>query len=145
MPTSTAVATGIGELRLALAQLTRRLRAEHLFPIGHVTVLGRLEREGPLTTSKLAAAEHVRPQSMSQTVSELFEEGLVTRHPHPTDRRGILIKITADGREILARERARREGWLAAAVAQSLSPAEQRTLLAAVPLLSRLANLSDSR
>jgi DNA-binding MarR family transcriptional regulator len=145
MPTTTAIAAGVGELRLALAQLTRRLRAEHLFPIGHGIVLGRLEREGPLTTSDLAAAEHVRPQSMSQTVAELLDEGLVTRHPHPTDRRRVLIEITRDGRDILARERARRNGWLAAAVAENLTSAEQRTLLAAVPLLSRLADLGDSR
>jgi hypothetical protein len=35
--------------------------------------------------------------------------------------------------------RGRREDWLAAAIAAELSPEEQRTLLAAVPLLQRLS------
>ena len=55
------------ELRIVLGQLVRRLRAEHRFPISQATVLSRLDREGAATTSALAAAERVRPQSMAHT------------------------------------------------------------------------------
>ena len=133
------VALSASELRVVLGQLLRRLRAEHQFPISQGTVLARLEREGPATTSALAAAERVRPQSMAQTVAELGAAGLVARSPDPTDGRQILIELTERGRTTLAEERARREGWLASAIESVLTAEEQETLLQALPILRRLA------
>lgn len=136
---SDQVVKGASELRLVLGQLVRRLRAEYSFPVAQASVLSRLDREGPQTTSALAAAERVRPQSMAQTVAELETAGLIARSPDPRDRRRVHIELTARGRERVLEERGRREGWLAAAIAAELSPEEQRTLLAAVPLLQRLS------
>lgn len=136
---SDQVVKGASELRLVLGQLVRRLRAEYSFPVAQASVLSRLDREGPQTTSTLAAAERVRPQSMAQTVAELETAGLIARSPDPRDRRRVHIELTARGRERVLEERGRREGWLAAAIAAELSPEEQRTLLAAVPLLQRLS------
>jgi DNA-binding MarR family transcriptional regulator len=135
---STQVVKGASELRLVLGQLVRRLRAEYSFPVAQATVLSRLDREGAQTTSALAAAERVRPQSMAQTLAELESAGLIARRPDPGDRRRILIELTERGSERLHEERGRREDWLAAAIAEELDPEEQRTLLAAVPLLRRL-------
>jgi DNA-binding MarR family transcriptional regulator len=136
---STQVVHGASELRLVLGQLVRRLRAEYSFPVAQASVLSRLDREGAQTASALAAAEHVRPQSMAQTLSELETAGLIERRPDSGDGRRIQIELTEDGRERVLEGRGRREDWLAAAVAAELSPEEQRTLLAAVPLLQRLA------
>ena len=133
------VALSASELRVVLGQILRRLRAEHQFPISQGTVLARLEREGPATTSALAAAERVRPQSMAQTIAELGAAGLVARSPDPTDGRQILIEVTERGRTTLAEERARREGWLARAIESELTAEEQETLLRALPILRRLA------
>ena len=127
------------ELRIVLGQLVRRLRAEHRFPISQATVLSRLDREGAATTSALAAAERVRPQSMAHTIAELEADGLVDRTPDPVDRRQIQIALTERGREALADERARREGWLARAIATELTDDEQELLMQTVPLLRRLA------
>ena len=129
------------ELRVVIGRLVRRLRAEYSFPVSHVAVLSRLEREGPRTTSALALAERMRPQSMAQALAELSGDGLVERLPDPDDRRQTLIQLTAAGREALARERARREGWLAAAIESELNLNEQRALARAVPLLGRLADV----
>jgi len=136
---STQVVQGASELRLVLGQLVRRLRAEYSFPVAQASVLSRLDREGAQTTSALAAAEHVRPQSMAQTLAELETAGLIERRPDPGDRRRIQIGLTERGRERVREGRGRREDWLAAAIAAELSPEEQRALLAAVPLLHRLA------
>jgi DNA-binding MarR family transcriptional regulator len=136
---STQVVKGANELRLVLGQLVRRLRAEYSFPVAQASVLSRLDREGAQTTSALAAAEQVRPQSMAQTLSELETAGLIERRPDPVDGRRIQIELTKEGRERVLEGRGRREDWLAAAIATELSPEEQRTLLAAVPLLKRLA------
>jgi DNA-binding MarR family transcriptional regulator len=136
---STQVVQGAGELRLVLGQLVRRLRAEYSFPVAQASVLSRLDREGRQTTSALATAERVRPQSMAQTLTELETAGLIERRPDPGDGRRIQIELTEEGRERVLEGRGRREDWLAAAIAAELSPEEQRTLLAAVPLLHRLA------
>jgi DNA-binding MarR family transcriptional regulator len=122
-----------------LGQLVRRLRAEHRLPLSHGTLLARLEREGPATTSSLAAAERVRPQSMAQTIADAEADGLVSRSPDPVDRRQVLIAITDVGRAALVEDRARREGWLAEAIATELTPEEQDVIVRAVPLLRRLA------
>jgi DNA-binding MarR family transcriptional regulator len=65
----------------------------------------------------------------------------VNRIPDPTDRRQILVELTAPGRKFLAAERQRREGWLANAVADELTPAEQDLLVDAVALLRRITEL----
>jgi len=140
MPRPTAqVATAASELRLVLGQLIRRLRAEYSFPVAQASVLSRLDREGTQTTSGLAAAERVRPQSMAQTLAELETAGLIGRRPDPADGRRVLIELTTLGRERVLVARGQREDWLAAAITNELDPEEQRTLLAAVPLLRRLS------
>jgi DNA-binding MarR family transcriptional regulator len=133
------VTTSAAELRMVLGLLVRRLRAEHRLPVSHGTVLGRLERDGPATTSALAAAERVRPQSMAQTLSELEASGLIDRTPDPDDRRQVHIALTERGHARLAEERALREGWLANAIETELTPEEQKVLIRAVELLRRLA------
>ncbi len=127
------------ELRAVLGGLVRRLRAEHRFPLSHGAVLGHLDREGPLSVSDLAQAERVRPQSKAQAVGDLEAEGLVVRRPDPNDRRRSPVELTEAGRTALEADRRRREGWLAGAVAERLSPAEQAVLRDAVELLRRLA------
>jgi DNA-binding MarR family transcriptional regulator len=136
---SAQVATAASELRLVLGQLVRRLRAEYSFPVAQASVLSRLDLEGAQTTSGLAATERVRPQSMAQTLAELETAGLIGRRPDPGDGRRVLIELTTLGRERVLEARGRREDWLAAAIADELDPQEQRTLLAAVPLLRRLS------
>jgi DNA-binding MarR family transcriptional regulator len=128
------------ELRVVLGQLVRRLRAEHRFSLAHGAVLGRLDREGPLGTSDLAAAERVRPQSMAQTVSELEADALVTRRADPADGRRALLKLTDQGRQTLEADRRQRDGWLIQAISEGFSEQEQQALAQAVLLLTRLAD-----
>jgi DNA-binding MarR family transcriptional regulator len=129
------------ELRVVLGQLIRRLRAEHRFPISHGAVLGRLDRQGPLSTVELATAERVRPQSMGQTLAELETQGLVSRRPDEADGRRTLLELTDAGRQTLAEDRQRREGWLTQAIEQEFSADEQEVLAQAIPLLARLTEL----
>jgi DNA-binding MarR family transcriptional regulator len=128
------------ELRVVLGQLVRRLRAEHRFSLAQGAVLGRLDRDGASSTSDLAAAERMRPQSMAQIVTELESDGLLSRRPDPADGRRALLELTDRGRETLEAERRQREGWLIRAMAEGLSEEEQQTLARAVPLLRRLAD-----
>jgi DNA-binding MarR family transcriptional regulator len=129
------------DLRVVLGRLIRRLRAERRdLSLAQVTVLGRLDRKGPSAVSDLAAGERVRPQSMAATVAALLAAGLVSRTPDPGDRRRVLIGLTQAGKEALAADRRRREGWLADAIRRDLSPDERRVLADATALLARIAD-----
>ncbi|HET6506473.1 MAG TPA: MarR family transcriptional regulator [Baekduia sp.] len=135
------VARLAADLRLTVGRLIRRVRAESsLMPVGQTAVLGRLDREGPMTTSDLAAAERVRPQSMARTVTLLQEEGFVQGEAHPTDGRKTLLSIAPAGLEKLRAQREGREHWLAEALETELSATERRTLRKSMHLLDRLAD-----
>lgn len=136
----TSTAALAHELRDSVGRLVRRLRLEPGPPVPQMTVLGRLDREGPATTSALAAAERMRPQSMAQTVHDLEAAGLVSRRPDPNDRRRAFVELTAAGRELLRTTRARREGWLTAALDRELSADERALLADALALLGRIAD-----
>jgi DNA-binding MarR family transcriptional regulator len=130
-------------LRVSVARLHRRLRTEHADDVGvsfgALAVLGLLRREGDQTIGQLAAAERVRPPSMTRTVSCLEADGLVERRPHPTDGRQVLITPTGKGEELLAAERRRRDAWLARRL-RELTPDERTALRQAAPILERLSN-----
>jgi DNA-binding MarR family transcriptional regulator len=128
------------ELRVVIGQLVRRLRAEHRFSLSQGAVLGRLDRGGTSSIGELASAERVRPQSMAQTVCDLEALGLIARRPDSSDRRRVLVELTALGIETLAEERRKREGWLALAIADDFSNEDQEVLQRAVTLLRRLAD-----
>ena len=141
MARGTDLANAASDLRIVIGQLIRRLRADNVLPASHLAVLSRLDRAGPQTTSGLAAAERMRPQSMAQTVGDLEKETFVERRPDSVDRRQVLVEITDRGRDVIVEERRRREDWLSTAIADELTPAEQDDLIRAIALLRRLAEL----
>src|ERR1700760_4288512 len=127
------------DLRMAVGELIRRLRAENRFPLTQTWVLGRLDREGPASVSDLAQALRVRPQSMAQTIGDLEADGMVARNPDPNDRRRALVSLTSAGRSRIEEDRAVREGWLVKAL-EELPEADRETIERAVEILSRLAD-----
>ena len=147
MPTSeVAVRTDTGlaaELRISVMRLRRRLVNErdpdNELGIGQMAVLGVLYRAGEQTIGELAAFERVKPPSMTRTVSCLEEAGYVTRRPHESDRRQILVSLTERGREAVLADRRRRDAWLAQRL-RDLTPDERAVLRRAAPILERLAN-----
>jgi len=132
-----------GELRVVIGRLIRRLRVEHGFGFGmtQAAVLGRLDREGPTSIGDLAGAERVRPQSMSQMLADLEGDGLIARRPDQRDGRRTLIELTAKGLTVLQQDRARRDSWLAQALAGGLTEEERALLERAIPLLARLGEM----
>src|SRR5690349_6032565 len=127
------------DLRETIGRLVRRLRAEPGPALHVLTVLSRLDRQGPAGVSDLAAAQGMRPQSMAQTVREMETAGLVTRRPDPGDGRRQLVELTAAGHELLLASRAAREDWLARALDTELDDRERALLRDALKLLARVA------
>ena len=132
------------ELRLSVARLSRRLRAErepdNPLSVGALSALGVVFREGECTIGALAAHERVQPPSMTRTVNCLVEDGYLVRRPHDTDGRQVLVALTDTGREILLADRRRRTAWLAQRL-RELTPAERALLREAAPLIQKLGHL----
>jgi DNA-binding MarR family transcriptional regulator len=128
------------DLREVFALLLRRFREPGTLPTAQTSVLARLVRSGPMTTSRLAALERVRPQSMAHTVAELATVGHVQRSPDPADRRQVLIAATPHGRDTM--DALRRDGvaWVSGAIGTQLDQVEQAALADAIVLLRRLAD-----
>ncbi len=129
------------ELRPLLGKLKRRLREQadtgDLTP-SQVAVVLRLEKEGPATTSALARAEGMRPQSMAAIVAALEAAGVVSGAPDPSDGRQTLLSLTDVWRQRLLQGRAARQDWLSRTLKARLSAEETEVLAAAVGLLRRL-------
>jgi DNA-binding MarR family transcriptional regulator len=68
---------------------------------------------GPVTLTELAAAEQVKPPTMTRLVQGLEAEGLVKRRSDAADARVSRIEATPRGRKILLDGRARRVEMLA--------------------------------
>ena len=136
------VAESAGWIRAVVGQLHRRLRqvdnAGILTP-SQSAVLNRLYREGPATQGELAAAEHVRQQSMAATLGVLDELGYLARTPDPADRRRVVISLSESGTDTVRGVFQHRDEWLAQALADELSPAELDAVTRALPLLQRVA------
>jgi DNA-binding MarR family transcriptional regulator len=128
------------ELRGVIGQIVRRLRTRHRFPLAQTQVLGRLDRQGAMGVSDLAATEGVRPQSMAQTVGDLEAAGMVSRRPDPTDGRRQLVELTTLGRDTLLADRSDREGWMASALISKLTADERATVHESVKLLQRVVD-----
>lgn len=93
---------------------------------------------GPLTLGALAAAEQVRPPTMTRLVQEMVRDGLVRVKGDPADGRIKQAEATAKGRKLLLEGRDRRVRRLAQLLASS-SAVERRTLDAAARLIRELA------
>jgi DNA-binding MarR family transcriptional regulator len=130
------------EIRVVVGRIARRVRQAHAVgevTLSEVTVLARLDREGPASPGMLAEGERVRPQAMGTTLAALEQRGLVQRRPDPNDGRRVVMTMTPAGRAMLRDRRSASSQRIARALAE-FTAAERRRLLAVLPLLDRLAD-----
>jgi DNA-binding MarR family transcriptional regulator len=142
MPEDPEVNDVAAALRVSIGLLLRRLRqaqAEGELTLPESSALTRLDRGGPATSSALAKLEQISPQSMGATLGALEARGLVERQPDPQDGRRVVLSVTDTGRQVLRDKRNARTEQLAQALSTGFTPAELKQLMAAVPLLERLA------
>jgi DNA-binding MarR family transcriptional regulator len=92
---------------------------------------------GPITLGELAAAEQVRPPTMTRLVHALERDQLVRRENDPGDGRIVRLRATAKGESVLHAGRARRVRRLATPIGDLT--AEERDLLhQAAEILARV-------
>ena len=131
------------DLRGIMSKLKRRLREQanvgDLTPT-QISVLLRLDKDGPATTSNLARAEVMRPQSMGAVVSALEAAGLVDGVPDPADGRQTILSLTDTCLRLIREGRAARQDWLHRKIEARLSLEEQAQLRTSLELLRRLVD-----
>ena len=129
-------------LLVSMGLLRRRLRqvpVEGELTLPETSALARLDRGGPTTASMLARIEQISPQSMGATLGALEARGLVDRRPDPEDGRRVVLSVTEAGLEVLRNKRTARIEQLSQALSAGFTPSELERLMAAAPLIERLA------
>ncbi len=91
---------------------------------------------GARTLGELAAAEHVRPATMTRIAQALEEDGLVRRESDPKDGRVTRLRATAKGERVMWQGRERRVANLAGLLAR-LSPQDVARVREAADLVER--------
>jgi len=127
-------------LHSAAIQLLRRVRRQDIATgegPARLSALSVLVFGGPKTLKELAAAEQVKPPTMSRMVAGLARSRLIDVEPDPEDRRRMRIRATVKGRQILQKGRELRIAYLASHL-DRLSPQELSQLGEAVEILARL-------
>jgi DNA-binding MarR family transcriptional regulator len=105
-------------------------------PPAQLSALSVLVFGGPRTLGELAAAEQVRPPTMTRIVQGLEAAGLVRRERDSADARVHRLRATATGRRVVQRGREQRVQKLAQLLAR-LAPAEMERVREAAELVER--------
>lgn len=124
-------------LHSAAIHLLRRLRSDDEatgLSSPTLSALSVVVFGGPITLGALAAAEGVRPPTITRLVQELEGARLVERERDEADRRITRVRATPKGRRVLDEGRARRVGTLTAAL-RRLPAAELDALESAIGII----------
>ena len=128
------------QLHSAAIHLLRRVRKQDVATgegPARLSALSVLVFGGPKTLGELAAAEQVKPPTMSRIVAGLARSQLVVITADPQDARRTRIRATAKGIRLLQKGRRLRIAYLASHL-DTLAPEELAQLGQAVEILKRL-------
>src|SRR6476661_7158765 len=143
-----AVLSRVGRLSHHLDAARRAAFAEHAVEPWEFDVLAALRRAGPpyeRSPGRLLRETLVTSGTMTNRVDRLASRGLVQRLPDPADRRGVLVRLTDEGRATV-------DGALGALLDREHEllgglDAEERTVLAGLlrGLLVHFESAADGR
>lgn len=108
--------------------------------LAHIGIIGLLAQSGECRASALAELIGVGPSALSRQLADLADQGLVLRRPDPEDGRATLIKVSAEGSQVLAGVMAQR----AERMRQRLSDWNQAEAQDALAAVARLADAFQS-
>ncbi|WP_280336424.1 MarR family winged helix-turn-helix transcriptional regulator [Nocardia wallacei] len=112
-PASTA-ADRLFQLTELLGAMMERGMADRGLTQARARLLWALHHRGPMTQRALADLLTVTPRNITGLVDSLTDDGYVTRQPHPTDRRALLVTLTGQGRTFTSALRTERDAMAAA-------------------------------
>ncbi|HYN14699.1 MAG TPA: MarR family transcriptional regulator [Terriglobales bacterium] len=129
-----AVADRLHSAAIHLLRRVRRQDAASGLGPAQLSALSVLVFGGPMGLGALAAAEQVRPPTMSRIVAALERQKLVERTSDARDARRIRLRATAKGQKLLQKGRRLRIAYLAGQL-EKLTGKELDTLGRAAEIL----------
>jgi DNA-binding MarR family transcriptional regulator len=126
----------------------RRTSIKELAPLGLTFAQSRVlrilaRRDEPMRIGDLAARFEVAPRSATSMIDSLEALGLVERQADPTDRRSVLVGLTADGVALMERMNTLRRAS-AEDLFGRLTPAQQEQLLDILTVLNEPEDMCDA-
>jgi len=97
----------VGRVLVLARRLERRVDvalAKHGLSLGQFDILATLRRaaDAPgLTPTQLLQSVMLTSGGMTNRLDKLEQAGLIARKPDPTDRRGVIVALTAKGRRLI--------------------------------------------
>jgi DNA-binding MarR family transcriptional regulator len=135
-----AIDTALGADLLLVAARINRLanqRVRTRLPYARARLLSVIEEHGEARVCDLAALDHCSQSTITTQVQLLVGAGLVSRTTDTADARAVRIRITAEGRSVLAQVCADRGAVIDQRVAR-LDDADRQTLAEAVRIIRSL-------
>jgi len=127
----------VGRLRRVLRRSIRSDYPWERLPMARVELLHVLTEVGPARVGELARAQRLAPNTVSELVQQLIDDGFASRAPDPHDGRASVIAVTPRGIGELAQWTEANESRIDVALT-SLSAADRSAIRRAVPALERL-------
>ena len=132
---------------LALHRLLRGLRA--VLPPGQfnptqLLILSQLAGSDPVRVGELANRVYCSQPTATTVVNALAAAGLVRRIKDTQDGRAIKVSLTETGMQIL-HEAGRQEAAFLDTIMNALPDDEKATMIAAIPIMLRIADASTER
>lgn len=100
-------------------------------------------REGPRAAGEVAVSLGISPPTLTRQLTRLEERGVVSRTTDTSDRRKVLVDLTAEGKRVLAGYRVFTGSPMARA-ARHLTAAQRQSVIESLALLVKLARELES-
>jgi DNA-binding MarR family transcriptional regulator len=136
---SQQIADQIHTLAIHLLRKLRREDESSGLNAPRLSALSVIVFGGPITLGDLAAAEQVRPPTMTRIVNALEKQKLVRKKQSASDGRSTLLTPTPEGKKLLMSGRERRVRALAKQIA-ALSHEQHSTLQVASEILKQVVS-----
>ena len=75
--------------------------SEHNLTPAQFFAMARLREKGEVSQNLLGRMSAMDPATIQGVIKRLGERGLIQRAPDPTDRRRMILRLTADGKELI--------------------------------------------
>jgi len=126
-------ADALNEAIRAIGIRHRALAMSALAPLGihpgHKLLLLELEKTGPSTQAQLAAASGYEPPTITVSLRQLEDIGLVARRRSPSDARATIVELTGKGRALMPKLKAAWRRVAEQTIANVATPSERLTAL----------------
>jgi DNA-binding MarR family transcriptional regulator len=111
------------------AEVTRLAKSEgHDVPAAHMTILGALEHNAPVTVGGLAELLGIAQPGVTRSLAILEEQGLVTSAKQANDQRQRMIELSRKGHALVGRSSTDLWARVERAVAEVCEPLSGRLL-----------------